>query len=83
MATKRDLVDWVEEAVRRHGGRATLLEVARYIWQVREHDLRESGALFYTWQYDMRWAATKLRHSGILRSAHESPSGVWELTTGS
>lgn len=79
MATKQDLVDWVEEALRTHGGRATLLDVARHIWGAHETDLRESGALFYTWQYDMRWAATKLRHQGVMRAADESASGVWEL----
>jgi len=38
------------------------------------------GDLFYTWQYDMRWAATKLRRDGKLKAATRSPKGTWELT---
>lgn len=79
VATKEDIVHWVAQAVRAHGGSATLLEVAKHIWQEHEPDLRRSGSLFYTWQYDMRWAATKLRHRSVLRPADESPTGVWEL----
>lgn len=35
--------------------------------------------MFYTWQYDVRWAATTLRRTGKLRAAEVLPSGVWEL----
>jgi hypothetical protein len=80
MAGKDDLTIWVAEAVHAHGGRVRLIDVARYIWKHHEDDLRESGDLFYTWQYDMRWAATALRHEGRLKAADASPPGVWELT---
>ncbi len=76
---KAVLVDWVLEAVTKLGGRATVLDVARHIWAQHEADLRRSGDLFYTWQYDYRWAATKLRQSGKLKAAEDSPSGYWEL----
>jgi len=76
---KQVLVDWVEEALHKLGGKGTPIEVARAIWQVHEHDLRQYGDLFYTWQYDYRWAATKLRHQGRMRPAELSPTGVWEL----
>ena len=77
--TKEVLMTWVEDALRRSGGQATLLEIARIIWQIHEQELRSSGDLFYTWQYDMRWAATKLRHAGRLRAAEDCPRGVWIL----
>ena len=79
MATKNDLRGWVLDALRAHDGRATIIEVCRHVWQVHEPDLRLSGDLFYTWQYDVRWAAYTLRESGEMKPDKESPQGVWEL----
>jgi len=64
MATKHDLEDWVYEALKNLGGRGRLIEVAKQIWKNHQSDLSSSGDLFYTWQYDMRWAANRLRRSG-------------------
>jgi len=82
MADKRDLQRWVLEALRRLGGRGTVLDVGKDIWVRHEADLRASGDLLYTWQYDYRWAATALRNSGKVKAAAASPTGVWELTEG-
>jgi hypothetical protein len=79
MATRSDLLDWVHRAVKENGGSATLVQVAQHIWRHHESDLRRSGDLFFTWQYDMRWAATKLRELGKFRSADVSARGQWEL----
>ncbi|MBY4676191.1 hypothetical protein [Marinobacterium arenosum] len=79
MATKHDLQDWVHHALKELGGRGRLIDVAKTIWKNHEAELRSSGDLFFTWQYDMRWAANRLRHSGIMRPADVSPTGVWEL----
>jgi len=79
MATKHDLQDWVQRALSRMGGRGSLTDVAKEIWRAHESDLRSSGDLFYTWQYDMRWAANRLRRQGIMQSVTVSPSGVWVL----
>jgi hypothetical protein len=79
MASKEDLVTWVEDAIRANGGSARLLDVAKHIWANHESELRASGDLFYKWQYDMRWAANKLRRSGMMKSTDVSPNGVWEL----
>ena len=79
MATKRDLQDWVVEALRSHNGKARIVDIARHIWETYERDLRGSGDLFFTWQYDMRWAATRLRSRGTLRPAVGSATGLWEL----
>ena len=78
-ASKEDLKDWVVDVIDARGGRACLIDVARAIWQRYEPDLRESGDLFFTWQYDMRWAATALRHEGRPKAADATPPGVWEL----
>jgi hypothetical protein len=79
MARKQDLETWVAEALRSAGGSARLIEIARRIWEARETELRRSGDLFYTWQYDMRWAANQLRRKGIMKSTNASPIGVWEI----
>jgi hypothetical protein len=80
MVTREDIKEWVLDALQANGGRASLPDVGRHIWEHHERDLRQSGDLFYTWQYDMRWAATKLRQEGIMRSADSSGRGMWELT---
>lgn len=79
MASKSDLVDWVKAALSEAGGSASLLYVAKYIWERHEQQLRASGNLFYTWQYDMRWAATELRRRGIMVAAKEDRRGKWTL----
>jgi hypothetical protein len=79
VAKKGDLVVWLEEALKARSGRGTIVELCREIWQRHETDLRTSGDLFYTWQYDVRWAAYRLRQSGVLKSNADSPRGVWEL----
>ena len=79
MATKHDLGDWIVEALRANGGFASIVEICRHVWEQHEADLLSSGDLFLTWQYDIRWAATNLRHGGVLKAASLSPPGVWEL----
>ena len=81
MAEKTDLDTWVSEALRDSGGGARLVNVAKHIWKHHESDLRQSGELFYTWQYDMRWAANVLRRRGVMKAAEVSPHGIWELAT--
>lgn len=66
---KHDLVKVVYDAVEQLGGRAYIPQVARNIWENHERELRSSGDLFYTWQYDIRWAAQQLRDSGKFKKA--------------
>ena len=81
MAGRDVLMDWVEEALIALNGSASLLDVAKKIWDLHEADLINTE-LFYTWQYDYRWAATKLREKGTIKPAEESPKGTWELSYG-
>jgi hypothetical protein len=53
-----DLPDVLYKAINDMGGKATIIEVCKYIWDHYQKDLENSGSLFYTWQYDIRWAAT-------------------------
>lgn len=68
---------WILEALRGLGGSARVTEVCKHIWTNHEADLRHSGDLFFTWQYDVRWAATKLRKARKLRA--NGPNEPWRL----
>lgn len=78
MVSKSDLQDWVVEALKAHNGEGSILYVAQFIWEHHRKDL-EGSALFYSWQYDMRWAATELRKKGLLVSAADDRRGKWTL----
>jgi hypothetical protein len=79
MATKDDLMRWTVEALEELGGSGTVLQVSQVVWRRHEQELRASGSMFYTWQYDIRWAAQKLRDSGRLKPAGGRRSGPWHL----
>jgi hypothetical protein len=79
VATKHDLQAWVLESLQKRGGSASVLEVTKDVWEAHEDDLRASGDLFFTWQYDLRWAAQKLRDAGRLAPKHGKRGGPWEL----
>ena len=72
---------WVVDALREAGGTATIVFVAKYIWENHSDDLRASdNDLFYTWQYDMRWAAQRLRDNGTMAPAQTTRRGEWALS---
>ena len=79
MATKHDLIDWTIASIRERGGAAHHIQIAKDIWDAYEDELRRSGDLFYTWQYDLRWAGHALRQRGVLKADSQSRKGVWEL----
>jgi hypothetical protein len=82
MASREDLIAWVFDAVKGHDGEATLVQVAQHIWEHHHEELAQSGNLFYTWQYEMRWAAQRLRNDGRLRASAECPRGTWMMPDG-
>lgn len=79
VANKNDLKDWVIEALESMSGSGSVVDVSRVVWQRHEHDLRLSGDMFYTWQYDIRWAGQKLRDEGLLVSAQGDRRAPWRL----
>lgn len=79
LANRDDLQKWVLDALRANGGSSNIVQVAQYLWKHHEQDLRVSGDMFFTWQYDMRWACTKLRERKLVRPAEESARGEWNL----
>ena len=78
MISKKDLADWVVEALKANKGTASILYVAQHIWEHHQKELEDSD-IFYSWQYDMRWAATELRKSGRLFAAGDDRRGKWTL----
>jgi hypothetical protein len=63
---KSDLKPAILVALKHLGGNGNVTEIAKYIWENYETELRSSGDLFYTWQYDMRWAGQALQGEGKL-----------------
>ena len=78
-ASRYVLDGWIIEALRWLGGSATIVEMCKRVWERHQSDLQNSGELFYTWQYDIRWAANRLRRERKLKAAEVSPRGVWEI----
>lgn len=79
MATREDMKDWVLRALKSLGGKGWPKDVAKYIWENYEAELKCSGGLLYTWQYDVRWAAQSLRNAGLLKPVHGRRDLPWEL----
>ena len=79
MTDRQDLREWVLSALISLGGEAQVVDVAKHIWQHHEAELRRAGDLFFTWQYDMRWAAKRLRDEGRLAAAEAYPRGTWAV----
>ena len=77
--TKDMLPDLLYDVLQGMGGCGKIVPVCKKFWAKHESELKKSGDLFYTWQYDIRWAATTLRKTGRMIDAKVSPSGVWEI----
>ena len=73
------MTDWVLNALKSLGGKATIVEVAKVVWKDNRPTIEKSGDMLYTWQYDLRWAADILRRQGHLRPTSHVDRGVWEL----
>jgi len=79
MADREDLLDWTVQALKALGGKGKIAKIAEYIWNHHEKELRESGDLFFTWQYEMRWAGTRLVQKRKLTKTGDGKRGVWQL----
>ena len=79
MTTKDDLKVWILEALHRFGGKAWLIDVAEFVWDNHEAELKQNRNLFFRWQYVMRWAATELRKEGLMKDNKRTEP--WELTS--
>jgi hypothetical protein len=80
LPAKHLLKVWIVEALNAAGGPLHHVRVAEHIWNHHEADLRKAGDLFFTWQYDLRWAAQLLRDDGVLTKIGGQGDGVWRLS---
>jgi hypothetical protein len=76
---RENMTTWVVEALQQLGGRGTIIEIARRVWDRHEPDIRAAGDLLYEWQYELRWPGDILRRDGTLRPTDDGQRGVWEL----
>ena len=79
MITKTILGQLIIEALESNSGAASIVKICQYIWQNYESDLRDSGNLFYTWQYDLRWASQRLCKEGIIEKLPQGRMSIWKL----
>ncbi len=77
MTYRERLQSWVWEALDQLGGRGTIADVAKNIWMNHETDLKAAGDHFYSWQYDMRWAAQQLRKKGKIDFRKSGKLNEW------
>lgn len=77
--SRYDLPDILYASIRALGGQADIISVCKYVWAHYQTELECSGDLFFTWQFDLRWAATELRKAKRMKAAEVSPKGVWEV----
>ncbi len=85
---RNDLPDILYDLIDELGGRACMMDIFKLFWKKHGKDLQESDDIFYTWNYDIRWAATQLRKQGKMKPAStrentrgddSSPKGIWEV----
>lgn len=74
--SRNDFVGLLPKILVGLGRRATVVQVCKYIWEHYEEEIRNSGDFFYTWQYDVRWAADTLRKRGVIKLGRNR---AWEL----
>lgn len=70
---------WIIEALKANKGKAWPKQVAQYVWEHHEAEIKASPDRLYTWQYDLRWAAQSLRKEGILKPVNKRTDLPWEL----
>jgi len=85
---RKDLPDILYDIIDKLGGRAQMMDIFKSFWAKYKHELKETDDMFYTWNYDIRWAATQLRKEKRMKQAETrentygnpvSPKGIWEI----
>jgi hypothetical protein len=79
MVTRDSMKQWIIECLQEHNGSAWPREVSKYVWVNYEADLKTSGDILFTWQYDIRWAAQQLRYEGVLKPVNRRRDLPWKL----
>lgn len=76
---RTDLPEYLFATLISIGGKGSIVEICKRFWKEHSDELEKSGDMFYTWQYDIRWAATELRKQKRIKAAGISPKGTWEI----
>lgn len=79
MMNREALEVFIIESLKEFGQPTHYTDICKWVWKNYEKTLKNSGDMFYVWQYEIRWAATDLRGKGILKPVIESKKGLWEL----
>jgi len=79
MKTRKDLCEWIVEALKELNGSAKIMKIREQIWQDHKDELMASGNLHFTWHEDIYWAATQLRAKGVLKNAKATSKSIWAL----
>ena len=86
--SRKDLPNMLYSLIKELGGKAKMIDIFKSFWVTYEQELKNSGDLFYTWNYDIRWAATNLRKNKRMKQAKGQENtfgeditskGVWEI----
>ncbi len=64
---RKDLPDLLYKTISSLGKKAPMTIVFREFWKLYACNLDSSENMFYTWNYDLRWAATELRKKGKMK----------------
>ena len=59
-------------------GNGYILDISKKFWIKYKDNITPNNNLFYTWQYDIRWAATELRKNNIMVRP-DLEKGLWTL----
>lgn len=76
--TRNDLKPLIKNALREYGGKATIAQICKYIWDKHQSRITKSKRILYTWQYDVRWAGQSLRTEDQIEIG-KFKKGVWSL----
>ncbi|MBA5238197.1 hypothetical protein H2Y54_16845 [Pectobacterium aroidearum] len=79
MVTRERMKQWIIACLQERNGCGWPREVSKYVWDNYESELKASGDILYTWQYDIRWAAQQLRYEGVLKPVNGRRDLPWEL----
>ena len=76
--SKNDLPILLEEVLKEMDGNGYILDISKKFWIKYKDNITPNNNLFYTWHYDIRWAATELRKNNIMVRP-DLEKGLWTL----
>lgn len=88
MIRRNDLPNLLKKVLLNLGGRADMMSIFKEFYRLYGNQLSPDEELFYTWNYDIRWAATRLRKRDEMEPARKkenthgdniAPKGIWAL----